>query len=102
MKKQKTKLVKLHCTREQIYAHKCFLVLEVPADAAKEELRHLDNYDLICLPWNPLSEPEYDGEQTDEDRLLIESISEVTNGDHSVDGIVIRDEDGFLVFEEEK
>lgn len=97
---QETKLVKLHCTREQIYVHKCFLVLEVPGDAADEELVHLGNYDLICLPWNPLSEPEYDGEKTDEDRLIIESISEVTNGEHSVNGIVTRDEDGDLVFQD--
>ena len=97
---KKTKIVKLHCTREQIYVHKCYVVLEVPADAAEKDLRHLDNYELIGLPWYPLSEPEYDGEKTDEDRLIIESISEDTNGERSADGIVIRGEDGDLVFQD--
>ena len=97
---EKTKIVKLLCTREQIYVQKCFLVLELPADTADEDLVHLNNYDLISLPWHPLSEPEYDGEKTDEDRLIIESISEYTNGELSADGIVIRDEDGDLVFQD--
>ena len=78
----------------------CYVVLVVPADAKEEDLRQLDNYELIGLPWHPLSEPEYDGDQTDEDRLIIESISEDTNGEGFPDGIVIRGEDGDLVFQD--
>lgn len=102
MKEQKTRIVKLHCTREQIYIHKCYVVLEVPADAAEGDLRHLDNYELIGLPWHPLSEPEYDGEQTDEDRLIVETIENVPNGTHPADGLVVRDNDGDLVCKREE
>jgi hypothetical protein len=90
---QKTKLVRVYFTREQIYQHQGVMVLKVPCEMTVEEIETLDNDDLNVLPWRPLTKPEY-GDETERDVVHIDSVEDEPEAGNSIHGIVTANGEG--------
>jgi hypothetical protein len=90
---QKTKLVRVYFTREQIYQHQGVMVLKVPYDMTVEEIETLDNDDLNALPRRPLSKPEY-GDETESDVVHIDSVEDDSETGSTIYGIVTANGEG--------
>jgi len=96
--RSKTKVVRIDCTREQIFLEKCYILVQVPADATHEEIEQLDEYVLASSTYSPLGTPEPDDNRVDEAKLEIESITDFTGREPHC--VVVRDKSGCLVFKE--